>query len=321
MKIVTDTPYRLPLVGGLSDVEPYASRFGGRTLSVTLNCNVRVTLQPASDGRWSLTIDGDTVTFSAPDFAPIEVIADALRRYGPEEPVAIHIRNDLAPEGGLAASGALTVGLVHALARYSGDHVDAEELARRAAQVEVHDLNGASGYHDSAICAYGGFRQFTYDARGAHLADWQANDNAWQTLQATVRVFDTGRKAPSGPSLRTLAASMSSKQPALERMKAAVMPAADALNRGDTEGLAHAVRLQQTEKMTLPGDFTSPEVESLVRAFDARGVALQIPGGKIGRYLFVCDPSGTHDGYRDLLPNATPVAAGFANHQSRQVQP
>ena len=312
MMVTVRTPYRLPIVGGLSDVEPYASRFGGRTLSVTLDRYVHVTVQPSLDGRWSLTLDGHTTHFQEPSEAPIEAVAGVLTRHGPEEPLAVTVRNDLAPAGGLAASGALTVGLVHALALHEGAQLNAAELAARAAQVEVFDLNGASGYHDSAICAHGGLRQFTYDAQGAHLDTWQANQRAWQTLKQTVRVFDTGRQTPSGPSLRKLAASMGTKIPALERMKVAVTVAGDALNAGDAAGLAHAVRLQQTEKMGLAGNFTSPDVAALVRAFDTRGVAVQIPGGKIGRYLFTCDPSGRHDAYGDLLPNATPVAAGFA---------
>ena len=312
MTVTTRTPYRLPIVGGLSDVEPYASRFGGRTLSVTLDRYVHITLKPAVDGRWSLTLDGRTTYFEQPSKAPIEAVAGVLTRYGPQAPLAVTVQNDLAPAGGLAASGALTVGLVHALARHAGTQPGAAELAARAAQVEVFDLNGASGYHDSAICAHGGLKRFTYDAHGAHLDAWQANQRAWQTLERTVRVFDTGRDAPSGPSLRALAASMGSPIPALERMKTATASAADALNAGDAAGLAHAVRLQQTEKMGLAGDFTSPDVAALVRAFDTRGVAVQIPGGKIGRYLFVCDPSGRHDAYGDLLTNATPVATGFA---------
>lgn len=315
----SETSYRLPIVGGLSDVEPYARLHGGRTLSVTLNRHVRVTVKPAAGGVSSLTVDGRTTAFTAFEDAPVPVVAGVLQRYAHGEPLIIVVSNDLPPEGGLAASGALAVGLVHALALQQGERPDAAELARRAAQVEVHDLNGVSGYHDSAICAHGGLKQFSYDAQGAHLDAWQANDAAWRTLEQTVRIFDTGRPAPSGPSLRALAATLQDVSPPLERMKAAVQSAAVALNEGDAESLAHAVRLQQTEKMNLPGDFTSPDVEHLVAAFAARKLAVQIPGGKIGRFLFVCDPSGRHDGYHDLLPDAQPVSLGFSAHGSREV--
>jgi galactokinase/mevalonate kinase-like predicted kinase len=319
MTVTSQTPYRLPIAGGLSDVEPYARLFGGRTLSVTLDRHVRVTVQAADGAVSSLTVDGHRTTFAAFEDAPVPVVAGVLKRYAPSEPLAIEVTNDLPPEGGLAASGALTVGLVHALALRQGERPNAAELARRSAHIEVHDLNGVSGYHDSAICAHGGLKQFSYDEAGAHLGAWQANDAAWQTLERTVRIFDTGRPAPSGPSLRALAATLQAVSPPLERMKAAVQTAADALNNGDADGLAHAVRLQQTEKMMLPGDFTSPDVERLVAAFAARKLAVQIPGGKIGRFLFVCDPSGQHDGYHDLLPDAQPVTVGFSGRGSHEV--
>lgn len=48
--IVTKTPLRLPLAGGLTDLKSYAHQFGGVTVSMTIDKNVYVIIKGSMDG-------------------------------------------------------------------------------------------------------------------------------------------------------------------------------------------------------------------------------------------------------------------------------
>jgi len=52
--IVTKTPLRIPLAGGLTDIRPFAERFGGVTVSAAIDRFVYVVLKPNPGGIFEL---------------------------------------------------------------------------------------------------------------------------------------------------------------------------------------------------------------------------------------------------------------------------
>jgi len=52
--IVTKTPLRLPLAGGLTDLKSYAHQFGGVTVSMAIDKHVYVIIKGSMDGFFDL---------------------------------------------------------------------------------------------------------------------------------------------------------------------------------------------------------------------------------------------------------------------------
>jgi hypothetical protein len=60
--LIARTPLRIPLGGGLTDLKPYAERFGGTTISSTIGQAAHVTLLPSLDGRFEVVAEGRVET-------------------------------------------------------------------------------------------------------------------------------------------------------------------------------------------------------------------------------------------------------------------
>src|SRR5690606_4767220 len=57
--LVARAPLRVPLAGGLTDIAPYAERFGGVTLSATISLAAHVTWLPSPSGRFEVAAEGE----------------------------------------------------------------------------------------------------------------------------------------------------------------------------------------------------------------------------------------------------------------------
>jgi len=123
--ILAKTPVRLPLAGGLSDLAGYAARFGGETISVTIDKHVYVTVKDDLEGTFDVRYrDTHEHTAEAGQLRH-DLLREALRLRRLEgRPIDVDFRVDLAGESGLGTSGALTVSIVHALARLQGERPD-----------------------------------------------------------------------------------------------------------------------------------------------------------------------------------------------------
>ncbi|PZR98099.1 MAG: GHMP kinase, partial [Chloroflexi bacterium] len=80
--------------------------------------------------------------------------------------------SDIPSEGtGLGSSSTYTVGLLHALHAYTGQHVGAERLAREACHVEIELCGKPIGKQDQYIAAYGGLQYLHFNADGSVFVD------------------------------------------------------------------------------------------------------------------------------------------------------
>lgn len=318
--ILTKTPLRVPLAGGLSDLAPYASRFGGETISATIDKYVYVTVKDDLDGTFDVRYrDSHERT---PDARRVrhDLLRESLAQLGVHDrPLDVDFRVDLAGESGLGTSGALTVSIVHALRRLRGETPDARTLFHDAATVEVDRLAGASGYHDPAICALGGMRRLAYDGSGAHDVGLDVAPETMQAFEDAFLLFYSGHHAKSKPSLDLLTSHLEEALPVLHEIRALVPELADALARGDVGDVARVFGDQQRLKQRLPGRFVDDAVAALVDRVRATGAEAQLPGGKISAFVMVLAPDGQHDAVRAALSDLREVPIRFTTDGARAV--
>lgn len=302
-RAVAHTPLRIPFAGGLTDVQGYADRFGGATVSSAIDLGIRVQIGPSATGRYEISSVLGTETATRRSDIGNDLVREALRSVGHDgPPLAIAITADVADHSGLGASGATVVGLLHALRSLRGEHPEAAALAREACHIEVDVLGGASGYHDANICARGGLLLLEY--RGVDAVAQQIELPAgFQTrFEQSLLLFGTGRATNhTRASLQRLGAGIGQALPVLHQMKALAFRTATALRAGDLPEVAHCIGEQQRLKQLLPGAFLDEFVLDVTARVAAVGARAQFPGGKIGAYLLVCCPDGQQDAVRRAL--------------------
>lgn len=314
------TPLRLPFAGGLTDVKEYAGRFGGATVSSTIDLGVRVNVG-VSETR-SYEIASLLASEVAPDRDSIvnDLVREALVSVGHDgPPLTIAVEVDVVDHSGLGTSGAITVALLHALRAWRGERPEPAALAREAAHIEVEVMAGASGYHDANVCARGGLLLVEYEGADVEVESLALPAGFRERFQDSLLLFATGRKASTKASLQRLSAGMDAALPVLHDIKALAYETATALRTGDLVQVARCIGEQQRLKQLLPGSFVDDFVVDVGSRVASTGACAQFPGGKIGGYVLVCCPDGQQAAVRRELSELAEVPIALAVGGSRVV--
>lgn len=315
------TPLRVPFAGGLTDLKEYAERFGGVTVSSTVNRGVTVAVAESRNGDWRVVWGGREV--AAPDLASLEV--DLVRECalqvvydGP--PLRVTVEVEAEDHGGLGASGAVCVTLVHAFRALMGERPTAERLAMDAANVEVERLGGASGYHDPHVCARGGLLFVRYAGADVTARRLVPPEGFLDGFQESLLFFETNRRSSTKASLRRLAGGLGSALDVLHEIKALGEVTAEAFEAGELAAVSRCIDDQQLLKQRLPGAFVDDFVLEVGERVRSLGAAVQFPGGKIGAYAMVCCPDGQQERVRNALGGLREVQMRMTDEGARLLE-
>ena len=310
--ILSKTPFRVPFAGGLTDLKPYAHPYGGVTVSVTINKYIYVGVKPNVDGYFNLKYMDVHEKVNSLDDIRHDLAREALRLLElRDSPLDIYIMTDLNSESGLGSSGALTVGLLHAMHAYRREIVTREQLLEEAGHIEVDILDGASGYHDPSICALGGLRVIEYNQTGVTHRAITLDNGFRERFQDALLFFYGGVHHKSKPSLDLLTAGIEEARPVLDDMKAIAYELEGAFRGEDLSEIGRLIFRQQELKQQLPGKFEDDYVLDIVSRVRKHGAYCQLPGGKIGAFVMAVCPDGQQDAIRNELSDMREVSFGF----------
>ena len=300
--IVSKTPLRIPLAGGLTDLKEYAASYGGVTVSATIDKYVYVMLKENLGGYFRLRYQDVREKVGEVAHIKHDLIREAVRVTGLEaHPLDLVIMADLAGESGLGTSGAVTVGLLHAMHAFKGEEVSKEQLLREASHIEVDILQGASGYHDPSICALGGLKLIEYHGAKITPRDIPLNPDMRAAFQNSLLFFYSGRHAKSKPSLDLLSSHMAEATATLHEIKGLGYALEQAFLKSDLRRVGEIIGEMQALKQRLPGRFEDDYVQNVTKRVREAGAYAQLPGGKISAFVIVCCPGGEQERVRRAL--------------------
>lgn len=192
--IITQTPMRITLAGGGTDVAWYSKLKGGAWISAAINKYVFVLLNRFHDGNFIRIFheDGHIVTDNLHKI-PIPIIKESLRLSQIKRGIEIIVFADVPGRSGLGGSGAFEVGLLHALCAYKGESISQRELAQKAYFIEKERLKKPIGPQDQYITAIGGINYFEVDRRGEiSIEPLLINPYILDELEHNLLFFTTG---------------------------------------------------------------------------------------------------------------------------------
>ncbi len=154
--IITQTPLRIGLVGGGTDIPSYYREHGGRVLNAAIDKYVYVIVKQRFDDDIYLNYSQKEIVGRVEDVRH-DLVREAMHMAGVRRGVEITTLADIPSAGsGLGSSSAVTVGLLHALFAYQGMQVSAAELAERACTIELDRCGKPIGKQDQYAAAFGG---------------------------------------------------------------------------------------------------------------------------------------------------------------------
>ena len=290
--IITQTPLRIGLLGGGTDLPAYYREHGGRVLNCAIDKYVYVIVKQRFDDEIYINYSKKEIVSRVEDLEH-ELVRAAMLMTGVRRGVEITTLADIPSAGsGLGSSSAVTVGLLHALFAYRGRQVSAEELAERACCIEIEQCGKPIGKQDQYIAALGGIRDIRFGPGDEVIAKEVALSPAERrALQRQIMLFYTGVTRSADSILAEQNANIAGTRPQLDLLRDLAGFAVDRLRDGDVDAVGPAVRESWEAKRKLASGVSNDQVDSAVsQALAAGASGAKLTGAGGGGFLLVICP-------------------------------
>ena len=302
--IISQTPLRIGLLGGGTDLPGYYREHGGRVLNCALDKYVYVIVKQRFDDAIYVNYSKKEIVSRVDDLEH-ELVREAMHMAGVGNGVEITTLADIPSGGGsgLGSSSAVTVGLLQALFAYQGRQVSAEELAERACTIEIERCRKPIGKQDQYIAALGGIRDIRFGPGDEVVAQELGLSAAGRrALQQQIMLFYTGVTRSADSILVEQRANIESTRPQLDLLRDLAGFAADRLRNGDADAIGPAMRESWEAKRKLATGVSNDEVDAAVtRALDAGASGAKLTGAGGGGFLLVICPPENQRAVRESL--------------------
>ena len=290
--IITQTPLRIGLLGGGTDLPGYYREHGGRVLNCALDKYIYVIVKQRFDDDIYVNYSRKEIVSRVDDLEH-ELVRETMRMTGVTSGVEITTLADIPSAGsGLGSSSAVTVGLLHALFAYQGRQMSAEELAERACSIEIDHCGKPIGKQDQYIAALGGIRDIRFGPGDEVIAEelkLGAADR--RALQQQIMLFYTGITRSANTILAEQNANVATTRPQLDLLRDLAGLAAERLRGGDVDAIGPAVRESWEAKRRLASGVSNVEIDQAIgRALDAGASGVKLTGAGGGGFLLVICP-------------------------------
>ena len=242
--IITQTPLRIGLLGGGTDLPDYYREHGGRVLNCAIDKYIYVIVKQRFDDDIYVNYSRKEIVSQVDDLEH-ELVREAMLMTGVTGGVEITTLADIPSAGGsgLGSSSAVTVGLLNALFAYQGHQVSAEELARRACEIEIDRCGKPIGKQDQYIAAFGGIRDLRFGPGEEVVAEELGLPAAERrVLQHQIMLFYTGVTRSADTILAEQNANIAATRPQLHVLRDLAGFAVDRLRSGDVDAIGPALR-------------------------------------------------------------------------------
>jgi len=302
--IISQTPLRIGLLGGGTDLPGYYREHGGRVLNCALDKYVYVIVKQRFDDAIYVNYSKKEIVSRVDDLEH-ELVREAMHMAGVANGVEITTLADIPSGGGsgLGSSSAVTVGLLQALFAYQGRQVSAEELAERACTIEIERCRKPIGKQDQYIAALGGIRDIRFGPGDEVVAqELGLSATGRRALQQQIMLFYTGVTRSADSILVEQRANIESTRPQLDLLRDLAGFAAGRLRNGDVDAIGPAMRESWEAKRKLAAGVSNDDVDAAVtRALDAGASGAKLTGAGGGGFLLVICPPEHQRAVRESL--------------------
>ena len=301
--IITQTPLRIGLLGGGTDLPGYYRKHGGRVLNCALDKYVYVIVKQRFDDDIYVNYSKKEIVSCVADLEH-ELVREAMQLTGVTSGVEVTTLADIPSSGsGLGSSSAVTVGLLHALSVYQGRQVSARELAEWACTIEIERCGKPIGKQDQYIAAFGGIRDIRFGPGDEVVAEDLGLPTAdRRALQQQIMLFYTGVTRSANPILAEQKANVEAIRPQLDLLRDLAGFAAERLRGGDLGAIGAAVRESWEAKRKLAPGVSNDQIDQAVaRALEAGASGAKLTGAGGGGFLLVICPIERQNAVRSSL--------------------
>ncbi|MBS1912148.1 MAG: GHMP kinase [Bacteroidetes bacterium] len=319
--IITQTPLRISLAGGGTDLPDYYRRNGGYVVSTAIDKFIYVIVNPRYDDMIYVDYSRKEVVSSIEEIEH-ELVREAARMTGMTNGFEVAMMADIPSEGsGLGSSSSLTVGLLNAFYQAKGEQVGSERLAQEACRIEIDILGKPIGRQDQYIAAYGGLCSFEFrDDDTVAVERIVLPPVLKRRMEANLLLFFTNIVRKAGSVLSQQRERIGETLAFHDAIKELAHEVQAAICDGSYDAIGAALHRNWEMKKQLANGVSNEEIDEMYRAaLEAGALGGKIAGAGGGGFLMLYARTADHDAVRDALASYREMPFLFEPYGSRVI--
>ena len=236
-------PLRVGLVGGGTDVNPYAAQKGGLVFNTTINKYAYCTITPTGDSSMSIH-STDYGKYEAPlDGGPLpldgnmDLIKAVTNHFNITDGFKMFLQSEAPPGSGLGGSSAVIVSIIAAICEWKGIRMTGYEMAQLAIKLEREDIGLKGGKQDQYTAVFGGFNVMRFSGDWVDVNRVRVDQDTIDELEYRSILCYTGTSRESANVIESQVEKFQKGQneDALDAAKSLVWPMSNALSKGQID--------------------------------------------------------------------------------------
>ncbi len=287
--IISQTPLRISLAGGGTDLADYYSDNEGFVLSTAIDKFIHVIVKERFDDLIYVDYSKKEVVNSIEDIQH-DLVREAAKKSGLIKGFEVMMLADIPSEGsGLGSSSSLTVGLLHAFYQFRGKLVTSEQLAKEACEIEIDVLKRPIGKQDQYIAAYGGLKAFRFcKDENVEVIDIEIESEPKRKLGSNLLLFFTNVTRIASTILEEQKRNVLEKLKFHHKIKELAFDSIEGLKELDINRIGENLRVNWEMKKQLASNVSNPEIDLMHKlAMEGGALGAKISGAGGGGFLLV----------------------------------
>ena len=317
--IISQTPLRISICGGGTDLRDYYSIKGGFVLSTTIDKYIYVIVKQRFDDLIYVNYTKKEIVHSF-DELEHELVREAAKLTGLQNGVEITMLADIPSSGsGLGSSSSLTVGLLNAFYNYLGERVTSEKLAYEACKIEIDILKKPIGKQDQYIAAFGGLSTLEFKEDDTVIRKKvNIESNLKRKLASNLLLFFTNITRTSSSVLTEQKEKIGMNIEYLDKIKALAYEAVEALNKGEINKIGVILAENWELKKKLASNINNPKIDKMYsRMLNGGALGGKIAGAGGGGFLLAYCTRDKQDILREAMSEYREMPFMFESFGSR----
>jgi D-glycero-alpha-D-manno-heptose-7-phosphate kinase len=302
--IISQTPLRISLVGGGTDLEDFWSEEPGAVLSMAIDKYVYVIVKERFDDLIYINYSQKEIVENVAEIKH-DLVRESFLKAEINSGVEITTLADIPSEGsGLGSSSSIIVGLLNAFYAYRGKQVMAEQLAQEACEIEIDILGKPIGKQDQYISAYGGLKEITFNSDDTvTVEEVKIHNNHRRVFGSNILLFYTDITRQSSFILTEQKAYIQNKMELLRKMRNQVPNVRKVLeDNDDFDEIGHILHQAWELKKQITDKISNPVIDEMYqKAREAGALGGKISGAGGGGFLLVYVPRKDQNNVRKAL--------------------
>jgi D-glycero-alpha-D-manno-heptose-7-phosphate kinase len=287
--IISETPLRISLAGGGTDLPGYYLQNEGAVVSTAIDKYLYVIVKERFDDFIYVDYSKKEIVNEV-DEIQHDLVRETARKTGLKKGFEVMMLADIPSEGsGLGSSSSLTVGLLNAFYQYQGILVTSEQLAREACEIEIDILKRPIGKQDQYIAAYGGLKKFVFKKdNSVEVTDISIDTEHKRKLGSNLLLFFTNVTRKASSILEEQSKNVNNNLEFHHKLKELAHKSYNSLIDLDIDKTGDYLKINWDLKKNLAPNVTNSEIERMhetAMKSGARGAKISGAGG--GGFLLV----------------------------------